>query len=92
MIENDKEFEHIRTAIEAATETLAGAIEKHGECQWDYLIVAVPTGRRTTRIAMMSSVLPRGLPSFIEYILNGLRVSAARNSMLTDMPGEGQPS
>ena len=88
----DAEFEQIKSGIERATEVLAKAVEEHGAAQWDYLIVAVPTGRPSTRIAMMASVPVKGLPMFLTFILNAFKSSAVVGRVIDDTKPEGKPS
>lgn len=86
----DEEFQHIKAAIESAADTLASALDKHATGQWDYLVVAVPSGRRVTHVPMMTSVLPEELAAFTKYL--AFITVSAQGSMLTNQPGVGKPS
>lgn len=94
MREADTEFDKIRAAIDAATDVLAGAIERDGGGRWDFLIVAVPqAGRPSTRVAMMSSMLPDMLPKFLSYLLVQLDAREVRKVVeINGLPQDVKPS
>lgn len=89
---DDEEFELVRAAIVESTEKLAVAIEKHGSGQWDYMIVAVPSGRPFTRIGLMSSMQPEQLPLFLKWLGDQMAACAKRGAILTDQVGAEKPS
>lgn len=88
----EQEFEHVRKGLSLAADEVAKAVNEYGNGEWDYIIVAVPTGRPTTRIALMSSVPAQGLGMFIDFIHNAFAKSQKNGQLLTDEPSEGRPS
>lgn len=89
-----EEFAKVKAGITAATDVLAGVIERDAEGQWDYLIVAVPVngGNGSTQIGLMSSVDALLLPDFLRYLLNQFERCAAAGGVYIEEKNPGRPS
>lgn len=94
-MDEQEEFLKVKKAIEDASEGLSKVLEQcQGERrQWDYLIVAVPSGGGgPVSIPMMTSVTPEELPSFIFYISHVTKHARQNGRFMDDRTPEGKPS